>query len=74
MDAACQATGRFDYCQASVNIGCRSFGNAFACRLLQLSNANPAQFQQIMSAQRACMLERNPQACGFLQQFRGLYF
>ena len=73
-DAACQATGRFDYCQCSVRVGCQGLGQPYACRLLQLSYANPGQFQQIMSAQRACYLDRNMQACAFLQQFRGVYF
>lgn len=73
-DAACQATAQFNYCQASVSIGCRVNGFQYACRLLQLSYSDPGQFQQIMNAQRACVLDRNPQACAFLQQFRGVYF
>ncbi len=72
-DAACQATAEFRYCQASVYVGCRANGFATACRLLQLSYGNPMQFQQIMNAQRACTLG-NPQACAFLQQFRGVYY
>jgi hypothetical protein len=72
-DAACQATAQFNYCQASVSIGCRVQGFPYACRLLQLSYSNPGQFQQLMNAQRAC-LYGNQQACAFLQQFRGIYF
>lgn len=74
MDAACQATARFDYCRASVYIGCTSWGNQYACRLLQLANTNPNGFQQIMNAQKACSLEGNQQACAWLQQFRGTYY
>ena len=73
MDAACQATARFDYCQASAYIGCQSFGNQYACRLLQLSQTNQNLFQQIMYAQRAC-LGGNQQGCAYLQQFRGMYY
>ena len=74
MDAACQATAQFSHCQASVYIGCNSFGNQYACRLLQLSYANPGGFQQIMNAQKACLLDRNQQACTYLQRFKGTYF
>lgn len=74
MDAACQATAEFRYCQASVYIGCNSWGSQYACRLLQLSYSNPGGFQQIMNAQKACSLDRNQQACLYLQQFKGIYF
>lgn len=74
MDAACQATAQFNYCQGSVYIGCTSFGNQYACRLLQLSRTNPGGFQQIMNAQKACLLDGNQQACAYLQQFKGTYF
>ena len=73
-DAACQATAQFGYCQASAYVGCRGNGIGYACRLLQLSYSSPGQFQQIMNAQRACVFDRNPQACAYLQQFRGVYF
>ena len=43
-DAACQATARFDYCQRSVFIGCRTSGIEFACRLLALSKSDPITF------------------------------
>ena len=73
-DAACQATAEFRYCQASVAVGCRGYHFVFACRLLQLSYQNASLFQAIMNAQRACLLDRNPQACRYLQRFRGVYF
>lgn len=74
MDAACQATARFDYCQSSVYIGCNSYGFQTACRLLQLSYADPNTFQQIMNAQKACSLDRDQQACTYLGQFGGIYY
>ena len=74
MDAACQATARFDYCQSSVYIGCNSNGFETACRLLQLSYSDPNTFQQIMNAQKACTLDRDQQACDYLSQFKGIYY
>ena len=74
MDAACQATARFDYCQSSVYIGCNSNGFQTACRLLQLSYSDPNTFQQIMNAQKACTLDGDQQACNYLSQFRGTYY
>lgn len=73
-DAACVATARFDYCQRSVYIGCNVNRQPYACRLLQLSSQDPNTFQQIMSAQKACTLDGNQQACAYLGQFRGVYF
>lgn len=74
LDAACQATARFDYCQGSVYIGCNSWGFQTACSLLQLSYSDPNTFQQIMNAQKACSLDGDQQACTYLEQFRGRYF
>ena len=73
-DAACQATAQFNYCQGSVYVGCNSFGSEYACKLLQLSYSNPNMFQQIMSAQKACSLDGNQQACNYLMQYKGNYF
>lgn len=74
LDAACQATAKFEYCQGSVYVGCKSWGFATACRLLQLSHSDPQTFQQIMNAQTACNLDGNQQACDYLQQYKGYYF
>jgi hypothetical protein len=74
MDAACQATARFNYCQSSVYIGCNSYGFQTACALLQLSYSDPNTFQQIMNAQKACTLDSNQQACSYLSQFKGTYY
>lgn len=74
LDAACQATAQFQYCQGSVYIGCNSLGFATACRLLQLSYSDPTTFQQIMNAQKACLLDGSQQACNYLAQFKGYYY
>lgn len=74
LDAECLATARFSTCQRSVFVGCQSFHFDTACRLLQLSQTDPNTFQQIMSASRACTLDSNQAACGYLERFRGLYF
>ena len=73
-DAACQATAQFGYCQRSAYVGCWTSRIEFACRLLQLSYADPNTFQQIMSAQKACNLDGNQQACAFLMQYKGVYY
>lgn len=74
LDAACQATAEFRYCQGSVYVGCNSWGFVTACRLLELSHSDPQTFQQIMDAQKACNLDGNQQACNYLAQFRGYYY
>jgi hypothetical protein len=73
LDAACQATAEFKYCQGAVYVGCQS-GSEMGCRLLELSNLDPNTFQQIMSASRACNLDGNQQACNYIMQFKGYYF
>ncbi len=74
LDASCQATAQFKYCQGSVYVGCKSYGFTYACRLLQLSYSDPQTFQQIMNASRACNLDRNQSACRYLMQYKGYYF
>ena len=74
LDAACQSTAQFKYCQGSVYVGCNSWGSVYACRLLQLSYSDPGTFQTIMNAQKSCILDLNQQACNYLTQFKGYYY
>jgi hypothetical protein len=74
LDASCQSTAQFKYCQGSVYVGCNSWGSVYACRLLQLSYSDPRTFQAIMNAQKSCNLDGDQQACNYLAQFKGYYY
>ena len=73
MEATCMAQARVDIC-LYFRFNCQR-GFALACRMAAVGQncfgGNPQQcsyFQQLLIANRACALDGNQQACGYLRQ------
>jgi hypothetical protein len=73
LDAHCQATGRFDYCQWAAYIGCNYNRLQNACNLLSLSQQRPDIFLRITWNQKACLLDGNQRACHENEYFRNQF-
>lgn len=74
MESACLAQARVEICMRYYQFNCQR-GFAVACRLAAIGqgcyNGNGQQcqyFQQLLTANRACALDGNQQACMFVRQ------
>ena len=75
LESACMTTARVDYCRAYFQNNCQVRGFPLACKMYQMGSACYSgdqngcnAFQQVLNANRACALDRDQNACAFLQQ------